>query len=59
VPFDKFPISCDIAVYGNKARFASLTNRLVGVIIEDEEIARSMRAILDLAWEAAEKYKEK
>lgn len=58
VPFEKFPISCDIAVYNNKVRIASLSDRLVGVIIEDEEITKSIKAILDLAWEAAEKYNQ-
>ena len=56
VPFDKFPITCDIAVYGNKVRIASLANRLVGIVIEDEEIAKSMEAILKLALESAKRY---
>jgi len=56
IPFDKFPITCDIAVYGNKVRIASLDKRLVGVVIEDEEIAKSMEAILKLALESAKKY---
>jgi hypothetical protein len=56
VPFEKFPITCDIAVYDEKVRIADLSNRLIGVIIEDKEIAKSMKAVLDLAWEAAEKY---
>ena len=56
VPFDKFPISFDFAIYENKIRIASFGNRLVGIIIEDKEIADSFKAILDLAWEAAEKY---
>lgn len=59
VPLEKFPITCDIAVYDNKIRIASLGNRLVGIVIEDKEIAESIRAILDLAWEAAEKYQNK
>lgn len=58
VPLEKFPIICDIAVYDNKIRIASLGERLVGIVIEDKEIADSFRAILDLAWEAAEKYQE-
>lgn len=58
IPFDKFPITCDIAIYDNKARIASLGERLGGIIIEDKEIAASLRAILDLAWEGADKYKE-
>lgn len=56
VPFEKFPIKCDIAVYGDSIRIASLGKRLTGIVIEDAEIADSFRAILDLAWEAAEKY---
>jgi len=56
VPFDKFPITCDIAVYNNKIRLASLANRMIGVIIEDEELAKSMAAIMKLAMEGAEKY---
>jgi sugar-specific transcriptional regulator TrmB len=58
VPFDKFPITCDFAVYGNKVRIASLANRMVGIIIEDEEIAKSMEAILKLALESAKNYSE-
>jgi len=58
VPLDKFPITADIAVFGNKIRLASFKNRLVGIIIEDEELANSIKSILDLAWEAAEKYQK-
>ncbi|HEX8974113.1 MAG TPA: helix-turn-helix domain-containing protein [Patescibacteria group bacterium] len=58
VPFDKFPIACDIAVYDDKVRIASLGDRLNGVIIEDKEIAASLKALLDLAWEGAEKYEK-
>lgn len=58
IPIDKFPITSDIAVYDDKIRIASLSERLVGIIIEDKEIAKSIRAILDLAWEAAEKYQK-
>lgn len=59
IPADKFPITCDIAVYDNKVRIAALGNRLIGIIIEDQEIANTMRSILSLAWEAAEKYNKK
>ena len=58
VPFDKFPIKSDIAILDDKVRIASLGDRLLGIIIEDKEIADSVRAILDLAWEGAEKYQE-
>ena len=58
VPFDKFPITCDVTVYNDKVRLASLGERLSGIVIEDREIANSIRAIMDLAWEGAEKYQE-
>lgn len=59
VPLNKFPITSDIAVYDDKIRLASFAKRMVGIIIEDEEMTKSMRAVLDLAWEAAEKYQDK
>lgn len=58
VPFDKFPISCDIAIYDDKVRLASLGDRLSGIIIEDEEIAKSLKAVFELAWESAKKYEK-
>ncbi|NTW30220.1 MAG: hypothetical protein HGA33_03005 [Candidatus Moranbacteria bacterium] len=58
VPFEKFPIKSDIAIFDDNVRIASLGNRQVGIIIEDKEIADSMRAVLDLAWEGAKNYQE-
>ena len=58
VPIDKFPISFDFAVYENKIRIASFGDRLVGIIIEDKEMADSFKALLDLAWEGAGKYQD-
>jgi sugar-specific transcriptional regulator TrmB len=56
IPHDKFPISCDIAIYGDKVRIASLEDKLVGIIIEDKNIAETLKSIFKLAQEAAEKY---
>ncbi len=58
VPKEKFPLNCDIAIYDDYVRIASLGKRLVGIVIEDKEIANSLRSIFRLAWEAAEKYKK-
>jgi len=58
VPINKFPIKSDIAVYGNFLRLASLKDRRIGIIIEDKEIADTIRAIFDLAWEGASKYQK-
>ena len=59
VPADKFPISCDMAVYNGKVRIAALGEHLSGIVIEDKDIAESLRSIFELAWEGAEKYQEK
>jgi sugar-specific transcriptional regulator TrmB len=56
VPFDKFPFSSDVTIYGNKVAVASLRNDLAGVIIENKQIADSLRLLFELAWEAAGKY---
>lgn len=56
VPFDKFPITFDFAIFDNKVRITSLKNRIVGIIIDDEEIANGMKALFDLAWKESENY---
>ncbi len=48
------PLTCDIAFYEDKVRIASLKDRLIGVVIEDKEIAKSFRAIYALAWKWVE-----
>ena len=56
VPTEKFPITCDIAIYSkNKISIESYKNK-IGVIIEDDDIANTLKVIFNLAWEDAEKY---
>lgn len=49
----EFPIHCDIALFDNKIRIASLGKKLSGVIIEDENIYKTFVSIFDLAYETA------
>lgn len=58
LPSDKYPITCDIALYNNKIRIASLGKKISGIMIEDKEIYKTLKTIFQLAWEAAEKYKK-
>lgn len=52
VPTDKFPFSVDMNIYGNLTAIASLRGaKPFGVLIESKEIADSMRAVFNLAWE--------
>lgn len=55
VPPDKFPLSCDIAIYGNTVAISVLKNKIFGVVIENKDIADSMRSFFALAWESAGK----
>ncbi len=57
VPEKIFPIDADIVIYENKIAIMGLKEKLVGVIIENRDMANSLRSVFNLAWEAAEKYK--
>jgi sugar-specific transcriptional regulator TrmB len=59
VPRDTFPFTSDITVYGNKVAAASLKGRNVGVIIESQEIANTLRAVFELAWRATEQFNQR
>lgn len=54
LPQSELPVSCDIAFFEDKVRIASFKDRIVGIVIEDKEIASSFRAIFKLAWKWAE-----
>lgn len=56
VPIDKYPFACDINIYDDTVSLASVRKKPFGVLIENKEIADSLRSLLKLAWEAAEKY---
>jgi sugar-specific transcriptional regulator TrmB len=47
----KYPIFCDIAFFKNKVRIATLKGSPVGIIIENQEIANTLKVLFDLAWE--------
>lgn len=48
-----FPVSNETNIYKNKVAIASYGTEMFGMIIESEEIARSQRAIFELAWKGA------
>jgi sugar-specific transcriptional regulator TrmB len=49
VPADKFPFSNEINIYANKLSIVSY-KELLGIIIESGEIAKTQKAIFELAW---------
>jgi sugar-specific transcriptional regulator TrmB len=50
VSSDKFPFSSDIAFFGDKIRIATQKGDLVGIIIENKEIAQTFKSLFNLAW---------
>ncbi|MFA5871889.1 MAG: helix-turn-helix domain-containing protein [Parcubacteria group bacterium] len=49
-----FPVDNETNIYKNKVAIASYGQEMFGMIIESEEIARSQRAIFELAWRGSE-----
>ena len=56
IPAERFHFLNEIDIYQNKVAIVSLEKEWLAVIIESESIAKTQKAIFDLAWEAAEKY---
>ncbi len=54
INYDDFPMKSDITIYGDKIAFVSL-NELFGIVIENEEIANTMKSFFDLALTIAKK----
>lgn len=49
-----FPVSNETNIYKNKIAIASYGTEMFGMLIESQEIARSQKAIFELAWRGAE-----
>ena len=53
VSSDRFPISGELTVFGNKIFVFTERGKLIGVVIEGEELTKTLRAVFDLAWAGA------
>lgn len=51
LPLEKFPISADMTIYGDKVSIATYRAQPISVVIEDKEIADTMRVMFELIWE--------
>ncbi len=56
IPPDKFPFTTEITIYNDKIILISWAAKLIGIIVENKDMANSLRSIFNLTWEAAEKY---
>ncbi len=59
LPQEKFPIFGEVILYDNKVAIINSTDRLFGLIIEDESMHKTFKTIFDLAWIASEEYQVK
>lgn len=52
-------ISCpaEISVYGSRVAFTSTHNELIGIIVENEPIAETIRSVLEKMWQLLPDYK--
>lgn len=53
-----FPMSADIGVYGDNVRITSLKGQLNGIVINNKDIAETMKSLFELAWLGAKSLKE-
>jgi hypothetical protein len=57
IPVDKFPIYGDMTIVGNRVGMITLSGtRPIGVVIESEELASTLKSMFELAWGSAEAY---
>jgi len=52
LPKKKFPFTGSVTIYGNKVSLVSQRKTVTGVIVENKEIAQTLRVLFNLAWEA-------
>jgi len=52
---DKCSISADVIIYDNKIAYMSTQSRIFGVVLEDANIAVTMRSLFEQVWESAGK----
>jgi sugar-specific transcriptional regulator TrmB len=53
IPSDRCPITGEFTVFGNKIFAFTMRGKLIGAVIESEELAKTLRSIFMLAWEGA------
>lgn len=58
VSSEKFPFKHEVDIYGDKVAFINYkkAEALIGIIIKHPQIAQTMKAWFDLAWEGAKKF---
>jgi len=53
----KYPLSCDISIYNNKVRIATLGSKLGGMIVYNKDFAETLTSLFELAFKNIEEGK--
>lgn len=56
MPEEKLSLGADILVYDKNVALMAHRGKIMGVIVENEEIAKSMRSLFHVVWETAGQY---
>ncbi|MFO7807105.1 MAG: helix-turn-helix domain-containing protein, partial [Candidatus Moraniibacteriota bacterium] len=56
---NKFPIEADIAIFKNKVRLATMKDKFLGMIIEDDEIVKTLKSLFEMAWKRQKENRKK
>jgi len=56
IPPEKLPITASFTVHGPLLSIVSFRKKIIGVLIEHQDIADSFKSVFEAAWEAAAKY---
>ncbi|MBD3281486.1 hypothetical protein GF391_01945 [Candidatus Uhrbacteria bacterium] len=51
IPNNQVDFTGDVLIYGNKVALSGLKGKMIGVIIESQEIAQTLRSLFELAWD--------
>ena len=55
VPIERFPFHTEITVYANKVALVLFGRKLIGLVLESEDIAKTFRCIFNLLWKGLKK----
>ncbi|MFA6504367.1 MAG: helix-turn-helix domain-containing protein [Patescibacteria group bacterium] len=58
LPKEQYSIAGDVLVFGNKTALVSYKGKAVGVVIENEEIANTLKTLFDIAWKSSDSFKK-
>jgi len=54
ISYEEFPLSADVTIFDNKVALATYRTKPIGIIIEDQDVADTFRALFYFIWNSLE-----